>query len=367
MFLKNYQEKISYRQGLIIYLTALFSLSGRISPQYSAMISGRSGILAPIVSLIFLVVVLFFVRRIYRDINTKDISFAKILENFVGKFVGKFITLIYLVFLIILLGIIVNYYSDRLVSTMFNNIDFRVFSVCILILVSYAISKGLETIARVSEIILGFILLGFLVFSLSLIPEIKVENILPIRVSDSFSIIKSSIYTTSIWLLIIPLFFISDKFKDIKDIQKHGYKFIYFITIGTLILNFVCIGSLGTEIIKRVPYSVLSTAKQVQLFDAFEKIESFVIVLFIASDFILIMFLSYIILNMMKSVFELKRIGYIKNLFLFLIYIISLSIGVSRFDVDIIFERYVNIINIILAAGIPFMVYIISLVRRKSY
>lgn len=357
------KEKISTKQILYIYLVILFSPSVRLIPSFSAQKAKQASWLTPTIGFIALIILFIIIQKIYN--SYKNFTFMEIIYDITGSYIGRIIVLVYIIWVTILLALYTRYYGERIIGSIFPNVNINIFIIPMIIFVAYAIRYDIIIIARMNEILFPVILSIFFLFIIFLIPRFEINNLTPLCYIDIIPVLKGSAVSLAIWGYLPFLFVLSDKIKDTQNIYKHGKYAALFLLIATTFLIAMTVGTLGSSVVERLPLPFLVAVKQISIFGTLEKIESMLVTLWIASDFTIISVFSIIILKMIKSFLKLSDIKPFINIFCVFIYFFSLCIAKSRFELEE-FSKYIAIpVNIVLEFIIPIVIFIIGKLRKK--
>ena len=175
----------------------------------------------------------------------------------------------------------------------------------------YAITKGFETISRVNLIFVGILISFFVIFIATLIPQVQVENYMPILVNGIDKPIMSGFLVMLANIVPIFLILIVPK-KNITDKKKLNKYLIVFYIIGVIcaIASMVIIvGILGEYLIKSYQYPEYAVLKKISLFGFIERIENLLSLQWILSCFSLLTLCIYYISNTIKKVKKNKLVS----------------------------------------------------------
>lgn len=359
------QKKISVRQAMIMLLVITYSPTMRLVPQYTAKYAKQAGWLAPVVSfgIVFLLVIV--LDRIYKKYHDEDVSLMDIMYDIFGKYAGKIVVAAYILFLTALIAFYARFYSERLVSTIVKDIDIRVFLIVIFVLAAIVMRSELVVVARMCEIIFYVLLFIFTLIIIFAIPNVDLKNITPISYNDILPITRASLATTNIWILITLIYIFSDKFWDKKNIKKMTMATNIFHLCVTPPLIITSIGAFGYALVERLPFPYLVTIKQISLFHTLERLEPYIVALWVASDFIIVLLFSYMLLHMLKSLFNLHEVKQMINIYLLFVYFFSLYIARTKFELDY-FTNVVEIpLKILFCFIIPVLILLVGKIRKK--
>ncbi|AKL96012.1 spore germination protein KB [Clostridium aceticum] len=357
------REQISIRQAMFLFLTITFSPAIRLIATYTSQVAKEASWLSPLVSLMIFIPVVLMMQSVYK--NYKDISYMEVMNHILGRIMGKIVLVIYMLWTTAIIALYTRYYSERIVSSIFPNVNMSIFIIVMILLVALVLRTGITVIARMNEIILPIIVFIFFALILFTFPSIDVKNLMPVSSDSIWPIAKASMSINAILSYFFIVFFISDKISSKENIKKVGIQTIIFLTITNTILIVSTVGSLGYSITQRIPLPFLIVVKQISLFDILQKLEPVVVVMWISSDFVIIVVFTYIVLQMIKSLFNLSDTKPLINIFLIFIYIFSLYICNSRFELEQFSAKVFTPVNVVLFIILPFLIFAVGKIRKK--
>lgn len=216
-----------------------------------------------------------------------------------GKTLGTIINYIIILLYLLIGATILFNLGNFIVSQYLSKTPLLLIFYIITILVCYTVNKGIETISRVSAIFSVIVVLLFLFSFLYLRKDANINNLLPILEQGikkpligayiSTVITLSPIYT----LLIIPK-------NNIVDNKKTSKYIIISYLIGTTIIFLVAFLSnaiLGKYLIEQYQYPCYISLKRISLFGFIDRIENFLSLHWILSNFITLTIITYYISN----------------------------------------------------------------------
>ena len=139
MFAKN--NKISSRQLFRLLTYELLGFGTLMIPTVLAKVSGRDGIFAIVVGVLFSLLYLKLLRKVFADMNG---SYDDLIRQKLGNFTGNVILTGYLIYFVLLAGY-VSYLLTRLVrSNLLADENFFLILFLILLVVLYGVWGGME-------------------------------------------------------------------------------------------------------------------------------------------------------------------------------------------------------------------------------
>lgn len=356
------RQKISLKQALLIYITLFFSPSIRFMPSYTAVIAKQCGYLSPIVPFIILVPLIILLNKVF--MKHKDKSLIDIYYHSLGKTAGKALLFLYVLWMLLITALYTRYYSERLVTTVFTQTKIDIFILVMMVTIAYVLKSGFVVIARMNEIIFPLISMIFFILAIFMMPNFKINNITPISYLDIIPIVRAGFGISFLWGYLIYILFLSDIINDKENLMRQGMYTLTYLTISSSILVAFVIGIIGYSITAKIPLPFMDAVKIVSFFDIVAKIESVVVIIWILADFILISTFSYIILHLLKSIFNLEDERHFINIFLIILYFLAMLITSSKIELEA-FSYTIGIAgNVLLNIIIPYIVLAIALFKK---
>lgn len=358
-------DKVSVRQVIFLLLTMVFTISIRILPQVTASSAKQAAWVTPLTALPFLLLLIYIMSVFFRKKENTNLSFTNIIYKIVGGVFGRIIVFLYLVWIVILSALYVRYYGERLVSSIAPNTPNMFFIIFMLITVFVFLKKGIVLIARMNEVILYIIAITFLVLFIMSMPIINVKNLLPVSHLDALPILWGSYGILPAWTYLFYLFFFGDRISDKENLWKYGLRGSIFLTAVTVMLFIMTIGDLSHSVASRVPLPFFVAVRQISLFEFVERLEAVTVALWVFADFILISVFSYTALSIIKSLFNLKSVKHLSAPFLAFIFVLSMNIANTNFQLERFSKEIVMHANNIFQIGVPILLLIVGKLRKK--
>ena len=262
--------------------------------------------------------------------------------------------------IVLFIGITILYNTNNFITTqLLYRTPHIVIAILLVAIASYHVSKGINSITRVSIIMLTFnIILSALGF-FSLIPEINLENFMPILKIDTNNIIPSAIKLTSINSL--PILLVSTIPKEKATNQsKYNKSIIIAYLIGALISLSIIIetyGILGVHLVKLFEYPEYIVYKKIVLLGFLERVENIISSQWIIGNYIYLTLIIYYISNTINL--KIKNSKLISSI---LIGTIIIIIKLTIFNNNIIFYNYIKNIFAYICMSL-FIIYILISVK----
>jgi len=202
-------------------------------------------------------------------------SFVTLMEELLGKWLGKAISLTLVFFAFItaseLLYIVGNFITTQIMpETPMQSITI-VFT-CVVIM---GVRLGIETLARLAEILFPLFVFLFLVLVILISPQVEVEKIQPVLEADFKDLLRAAIYFTSVFSLstVILLMVFPASVNRPKEAKKTLFSGTIIAGIALIVIIALSILVLGVEITQRQTYPSYALAKKINVGNFLQRIE----------------------------------------------------------------------------------------------
>lgn len=359
-------REVTLRQITFMYLFISISSILRQVPQALASEAGRSGYLSPIWSILATVPLTAIVILLIK--SYPGLNFYEILVQLVGKFLSKIIIIFYLLW--ILLGTIakVTIYSLTLQFTLMPRTRSDFFMVVLILLVFYALIRGIKTIFRFAELTLGTVLILFAVMFICALSRIRSDYLLPVSTINLPDTILASKHVIAVGGNIIIALFFADKFgiAVTKDQTRKLWFGVLAFSVFTFIITLFTFGISGTSLTANLPFPFYITVKSISFFNIFERFEVLVTLVCVLSDFISICVFAILLLRCFVWLFGLKECNFLYIPLAMIVFYLTYYVSSTQFEFNYLYRGLLVNINLIFQYLIPILLAFLCLINRKS-
>lgn len=349
-------KKISYTELSSILLTIIITFNSGLTINILKNDIGIDSWISIIISYIigFIPILIILYISNYQDklnIYEKNIYlFGKIL----GTIINYIISIILFIIAITILYNIINFINTQYLY----HTPMLLTSIVFIILIIYCSTKEINVISHISLILISFNIILYLLSNISIINEIKLDNLLPIAKTNISNILLSSLKITSINILptIILLIIPKDKITNKKKYNKSiiiSYIIGFIISLLTIINT---ISVLGIHLTKTFIYPEYIVLKKIKLFGFLERGENIISLKWITESYI---YLTIIIYTISKNITNNHKKFTYTNIIIGILLIITSN---SLFKNITIFNNYINN-KFIYITSILFIIYIIITIK----
>ena len=357
MYRREIMKKISYLElaSLVVIqtVTTFFGISISILKQDAGINAWLSALISYIIGFIPLLIV------IYISNYEKDLNLHKKITKLFGDKIGFIINIILSLILISLATTLLYNINNFILSQFLYRTPFLISCTLFMILVIYTTNKGINTITKISLLLLILNIALYTINISSLFTSIDILNFYPLLKINTQNIIPASLKITSINYL--PLLTILIIPKNRLTVPKNYTKTLIISYIIGAIISFGLVittfGVLGIDLINVFEYSEYIVLRKVKLLGFLERIENIISLQWIIGTFI---YLTIIIYTISKSI-PLKSIKSHKYINV-IIGIILIVLTMIIFKDNTIFDNYIKNIFPYIISGLS-LIYILIFIK----
>ncbi|MBS4031784.1 MAG: endospore germination permease [Clostridiales bacterium] len=352
--------RISGRQFTTLIFLIIVSITVLQVPPLLLGLAGQDSVLAVLIAVIIdgvVAAVLYFLGLRY-----PRKTFIQYSEDILGKIPGKFAAVIFIQFFLLVAALSIRGMSDFLVTIM-PETPLTVFIIAFTLVSAFVARGGIESLARMSEIIAPVYIAAIVFLMALLLPEMDFSRVLPLFRYGAKPVIMASLLPAS-WfgICIIMAMFMAYHHRPEKTFTVKMTGVVMGASV-LLLLLIACIAVLGVEYASMLSYPVYILARQISLADFIERVEVIWVAVWLLAGFITISSLHYVSALGTAQLFGLREyrplvlpLGIMLASFSFLIYPNAMS-GV-KFILQI-FPFYALSIE----GGLTTLLFLIALVK----
>ncbi len=359
-------REITLRQVTFLYLFISVSTILRQVPQNLAREAGRSGYLSPIWSIAataLLTGIIMLLIKYFPGLNIYEI-----MVQLVGSFLAKLLILAYLIWILVGAAAKVISYSLTLEFTLMPRTRSDFFMTVMMLLVFYALLRGIKTIFRFSELTLGTILILFVILFVCAASRLRRDYLLPVSVVHLKSTLYAARHVVSVGGNIIIVLFFADKF-GISVTKKQLHKLWFGMATFTLlaiVITLFTFGISGTTLTASLPFPFYITVKSISFFQIFERFEVLVTLICILSDFVAISIFVILLFRCLTWLFHLEKGEALYIPLAVIIFYLTYFISSTQFEFDYFYQTFLVNVNLIFEYAIPILLAFVCLIRRNK-
>lgn len=268
MYVNN--GKISSRQTLRLYIFDLMGIATLLLPPYLAKLSRIDGIAAIIIGTGLGFLYLFYLGWIMKQMKTDLCSYLK---EQVNVFVRNLTYALVMFHCIFTAGFCAFVFADLMQYSLVKETSFFTLLVTIMIVAAYAVSGGIETRARVYEILFWFVLIPYVAMMLATVKNFEPVYFNEILTTSGENLAKAIYF---VFLFLTPLFFVL--FLIGEKEKCHGKSVVKTVAISIGVSAIILLGSyvllignFGANALAAMRYPVVTIMSTIQFKGNFVK------------------------------------------------------------------------------------------------
>lgn len=258
----------------------------RIVPKFSARAAGPGAWLAPFVAFPFILLYIYFLSSLLRGRNDGE-GLGEMILRSGGKYFGKAVLFITGLFALFYCGFVLRSGADRYVSTIYptgSPMPFVFISLILALIAALGQKKALVRFAKVFLPLLLFVLVLVLGFSFT---TVDAGLLLPIAKGGALPLLKAAfpILNVAVGMLAYSAFLETECQRERKRAKSYILWFIPVCLLFSAIIAAI-VGNYGAPLTAELTHPFFTMIRDVTLFNTVERIEAFMVALWVFPDFI---------------------------------------------------------------------------------
>lgn len=261
MYVNN--GKISSRQTFRLYVFDLMGIATLLLPPYLAKLCGVGGIYAILLGTGGGLLYLLYLGWVMKQMETDMMCY---LNTQVSPWIGKLVYLCILFHSIFTAGFCAYTFSNLMQYSLVKESSYVAILALIVIVAGYAVSGGIESRARVYEVVFWFVLIPYVLMLLASVREFETAYIEPLRDYAGKQLGEGAYL---VFLLLMPLFYslflIGEKEKNYgRNIIKTIARAILFSGLILLGSYIILVGNFGEKSLQQLRFPIVTLMSTIQ-------------------------------------------------------------------------------------------------------
>lgn len=300
-----------------------------------------------------------------------DLPPTEYIQKIIGSFWGKILAFIYILYFIYLSARVLRDFGEMLVTSFYWETPLFILNTLMVLLVIYTIRKGIEVLARTSELLfILIILLGISVLFIIVISGIiQISNLEPVLEEGIKPVIKTTFTQTLyfpfgeviIFAMILPYL---NRPEKVKRIGLLAIGCSGLILASVMAIN---VSVLGVNNISRSPFPLLSTIQTIEVAGFLERLDVYFILITVIGVFLKMCVFFYACVVGTANLFKVKESARLALPLGLAILILSITIA-SNYSEHI--QEGLHVITLYLHLPlqviIPSLLLLIAFVKNKK-
>lgn len=278
-------NKINKTQLAVILLNSIIGVEALSLPNKMAEEVRTDGVIVILSAGLIALVLMALMNSV--AIKYPGKSMVEFGRDLVPSPVANIISLIYMIEFIIIGAIILKSFDEVISIFILPKTPSQVISITILLLAIYMVRGGIEAMGRLFILATILILIPTVVIGMSVLPDIKIDNFLPMLHTNPMTVLKTIPKTIPSFSGFQIIFFITFFVKeDKKNTRKYNIISMAFIILMYIGIYLITLGKYGVNRLENQLWPVMSLMRSIQIPTAFlENIDALVMSVWIITVF----------------------------------------------------------------------------------
>ena len=334
----------------------------RVIPETALYYGEEAAWVSPFVAAVP-ILLLYGVIRLLTKKRNEGQGLTHIILRAFGPWFGRLIAVVFALWLTFYLGFVQRMAAERLVSYLYNDDKWVIFALVMLITGCIVASGNISSLTRTAQIFVPVIIGMIVAVSLLLIPDVKIENLLPITYSHIPDALRASVSMISMVSIFAYFTFLLGHTRK-QEKEKSGIGYIIVLLLIVFLVIAETIGVMSVNVAKNMQSAFLITIRNITFLNILERIEAIVIAMWVISDFVYAAAMLTIISDIAKvAVNGQKRTWWVWTAATFAL-VISVVLGRSYFGVEQDIGVYIPMINLLFTLVVIPGVLLVAKIRK---
>lgn len=286
-------------------------------------------------------------------------------QKLVGKLTTNVLLVLYLIYFFIYFTMFVRGFSEAMKGNVLNKTPVVFICIIFFIVLGYALTKGINAIARICEIYVPIIILGYILIFYALATQGKLVNVSPLFVSeDIMKYFKALPNEISPFLGVEILLFIPIGRRENKNIFRYTMITMGFIGILYIYIVESIISVVGTELLVNLTSPIFSALRGIDIYslEFIRRLDGIYAIFRMMNIFCTISLLGYGVIVIANRMAKSIKYNWMVIILVFISLIVS-QMPKTLFQLELII-KYNSYFGIVMGLVIPVILFIITKVKK---
>lgn len=282
------KQKITQREISVLCFTALFSPLIRTAPSASVAAAGKAGWLCPLAALIPALLTVWILKK--GMTLAPGGGLGQVLQLGYGTILGRILCGLEAVWLFVELSVCFRLYGERFLGSVYRDASLYLFILTLAVIALWQSRKSLPAIARLAQI--SFFPLTITVAAILILGmgDMEKENWLPVYWTDTGDVVMGVPPILSVFGLALVGFFLGGEVRRERKKNAQAWTAVFFLLAA--VVSVVVLGVFGPGMSGRLQVPLFTLAREVKAGSLLERLEAFVIAVWVLSDLLLVILLE---------------------------------------------------------------------------
>lgn len=356
-------DKITSEQFYSMLTVMIIGIGILSLPSSLAEKAGADSLIVAIIgSLLYFLLAILIIKLIEKFPKNTIIEIGSFL---VGEIFGKILGFGYFLYILALIVLEMRTFGEITKNFLLISTPIEIIMLTFLLVVTYAVRSGIETIARLSVILLPVSMMPAILVMFIALRDIDITYFLPILKTPPMEFIKAVEEMSFSFLGFEFILFLAFFVKDYKNIKKSAKASVFTVAFVYIFTIFIVIGRFGIQKSKSFIWPTIVLFKTIDIPGAFmENVEIVVMSTWLLSIFMTVVGTYFGAVFLLGRLIKSKEHNYLVVPLIPIIYLLALVPE----NVAVVYDylgKYSQIGGTTFAVVIPILLLIISFFKKK--
>ncbi len=358
------KEKISTSQMITLLMSTILGVGILSLPRNLADEVKGSGFIVIIISTFICIFLGYCMYKVVYRFQNK--SLMQISSSILNKPIAYLICIIFIIYYLINMSMVARIFGEVVKMYMLKKTPIEVIMISMLFVCAYGSRKGIEGIARISQIIFFLMMIPILFIFFFSLESADFTNLMPIFNINLSKMLPTVFLTTFAFsgfetMLVLGMFM-----RDPKDGFKIQWISLSVVGIGSVFFTIVSIAIFGQVETAHLMWPTLTIVKVIDIPGAFlENLDALIMGAWTLNIFITICVFFFCTSLIMGDMLNCKEINHFDYAIIPIVYILALYPDNLAHVYDLLSNKYTVGVQLLAFAGIPFILFLFSKFSKK--
>jgi spore germination protein KB len=300
-------------------------------------------------------------NRIGRQAGGRTIP--RYVDQLLGKWGGRTVLLFFLCYVALLTAFLLRVVGGFMTTYVITDTPIEVIQLLFMFVAVVAVRMGMDNLARASELFFPWVILFILSMLLLLLPQLDVNNILPIMEAKPNTLGVAAFYYFSLQEQVVLMFILP----FVRKSSKAGKAFLIGTLIGSAIICLMTLFSilvLGADMSGGMLYPSYILAKTINVGDFLQRIEAVMAILWLIAVFMKLTVCFYVCCEIVANTLGMKTLKPLTFPLGMIILVLSISVYQSTAEFLEFTPKSWSVFAVLFTVAIPGFLAIMTYARR---
>lgn len=257
----SHNGRISTRQVMILLVLQMFNINMILIPKISTYYVGRNGYILPIIAILLGIIYVYFITAL--TMRFPDKTLVEITKALLPNGIAYIVVWIFAAKLLIGTGLELRMFGELISQVMLPRTPLAVIMLVMLLTAGYLVKSGIEATARMSEVLIYFIMIPVAIVLIMIAVQVDYQEVLPFLQTDIKSVGWGALSISYMFTSLEFLLMMTGLMRKPRKVRKVGIGAVCVIGIVQGIMTLLTIAEIGVGETQREIWPVLGLLQSI--------------------------------------------------------------------------------------------------------